>query len=103
MKKKTLTKRQILNELLVVEEKISKHNEKQNRLYRSGEKLDDVRSNFASQLDDICIKEQRKQGDRFPDKSIKEPIIYKKHVFSSIRNKYGTGYQLVIEPIKIIK
>lgn len=103
MKKKALTKRQVLNELLIVEERKCKHDESQTRLYRRGEKLDDMRSDLVTQLEKLCIKEQVKEGDTHPEQSIKGPILYKKHVFTLVRNTYGFGRHLTIEAIKTIK
>lgn len=102
MKKKALSKRQVLNELLIVEGKKRKHDESQDRLDLRGEKLDDRRSDLVEQLKSICIKEQSKDGVKFPIKSIKEPILYKKHVFSLI-NSRGFEHHLSIETIKEIK
>lgn len=102
-KKKALTKRQILNELLLVEEKIEKHGESQARLWSRGEKLDDTRKALVEQLKVMGVKEQRKEGVQFPARSIKEPILFKKHVFAEIDNNYGNGTHLSIKAIKVVK
>jgi len=103
MKKKALTKRQVLNELLIVEEKKAKYKESLSRVYRRGEKLDDARSDLVEQLEKLCTKEQREDGVNWPERSIKEPILYKSHVFSIVRNSCDRGTHLTIEPIKAVK
>jgi len=101
--KQKLTKRQILNELLVVEEKKRKHDVSQTRLYRRGEKLNDSRAFLVEQLMVIGFKEQQKEGIRFPKLSIKDPIIFKQHVFAEVMDAYRNGTSLTIKPIKVVK
>lgn len=103
MKKKALTKRQILNELLIVEEKNAKYEASLQRVYRRGEKIDDKRRDLVGQLESICIKEQQKDGVRYPQVSIPEPILYKKHVFASIKTGCGGGTHFSIKPVKAIR
>ncbi len=67
---KKLTKRQILNELLDLNEKQKKIYASRRRLDKRVSKLEDRRSELADQLADICRK-----GDGI------KPIVYKKQLF----------------------
>ena len=94
MKKRKLTKRQILNELLVVEEKKDKYNASLTRLYARGTKLDDQKNDLAKQLDAACREEAKKNGgswDSYPDYE-REPIIFKQHIFELSNSRWRNDY-----------
>jgi len=100
--KKKLTKRQILNELLVVEEKKAKYEESLARVYKRGERLDDRYNELAEQLETISNRELRKAGLN-PYDVTPEPILFKQHVFAIVPSRYGNGKSLQINSVKAVK
>lgn len=87
MKKRKMTKRQLLNALLDNDETKRKLYESQKRIWSREEKLDEHRQELSEQLSNICYKEQHTEGKPYPGAS---PIVFKKHVFK-VRGK--TGYR----------
>jgi len=98
--KKKLTKRQILTELLDVEEKKAKYEQSLQRVYKRGEKLDDIRNDLTEQLKTISYQEIRKAGGN-PHEDAPEPILYKGHVFSLVKGRWGEDFK--ISSVKAIK
>jgi len=98
--KKKLTKRQILNELLLVEEQKAKYEESLKRVYARGEKLTTKFKKLSEQLETITYREL-KATSVYPYTTAPEPILYKGHVFSVSHDNWGKKLEIV--PVKVIK
>jgi len=96
MKKRKLTKRQILNELLAVKEKQEKVYASQLRLSNREETLDDQKMKLADELKEICLKERVKNGNQSKYFGDEDPILFKNHVFTIISAGWSsTDIQIV--------
>ena len=103
MKKKALTKRQVLNELLVIKEKKVKYEETLARVYSRGERLDDRYNQLKAELEVGLDKEIRKDGLN-PYNTLPEPILYKGHVFALIKGKWDCRERVLeINSVKAVK
>lgn len=80
MNKRKMTKRQLLNELMVVEDKRAAITASEERLYRRTEKLDELHGSLADDLLAICLKEQKKDGRAFS--YVEDPIVFKGNSFT---------------------
>jgi len=79
MKQRKMTKRQLLNELLVIEEKRAKIEASETRLYNRRKKLKEDHGKLANDLLVVCLKEQKKVGG---DCSyVEDPIVFKGNSF----------------------
>jgi len=86
MKPKKLTKRQILNELLVLEDKKTALAASQDRLWDRSSKLSTAHRKLASELEEVCLAEAKKMG---AEEDFDEPIFFKQHIFTV---EPGNGY-----------
>jgi hypothetical protein len=80
MKQKKMTKRQVLDGLLAIEEERKKIKIVEERLDRREQRYIDKREKLSKQLADILREEQKKNGEdtwRAPD-----PVLYKNHTFA---------------------
>jgi len=97
MKRKKLTKRQLLNELLVAEEAQKKIDASTARLWKREKVLNKKREKLSHELSEILYEERKASGEK------KEPIIYKSHMFDiSGRTGWGTA-SCDIAAIKSVK
>lgn len=100
MKQKKMTKRQILNELLVVEEKKAAIAKSADRLQTRRNNLRGKHCDLAEQLEAMCDKELVKAG---AEGDAIEPIIFKNKIFEV---EPGDGYHrtaVVIQGAKSVK
>jgi len=100
MKRKKLTKRQILNELLVLEDKNTALDASQARLWERQVKLTSAHKRLAGELEEICIADAKKQGF---SENFEEPILFKQHVFTVEPGGYSGRTTVTIQGTKNVK
>jgi len=100
MKRKKLTKRQILNELLTLEDKKAALSASQDRLWERSGKLTNAHKKLAGELEEICIADAKKQG---VSEDFEEPILFKQHVFTVEPGGYSNRTTVSIQGTKNVK
>jgi hypothetical protein len=80
VKKRKMTKRQLLNALLENEEKKIKLKESRKRLYARETKLKDERDELEKNLKEIILMEQEKNGGS--EYYVEGPIVFKGNAFT---------------------
>ncbi len=98
MKQKKLTKRQVLNELLVANDVAEKIEASRNRLDKREEKLIDKVADLTDQLIAICDKDVPKIGGHS-----RLPIIFKNHIFTPSAGSMYSSSKCYIESVTNVK
>lgn len=97
MAKKKPTKRQLLNELLEVDEKLAKVRMSILKSQSRKDKIEAELQDLSFNLQEICRAEQTKAGKY----GYGDSIVYKKHVFSF--ESGNIGLKLKISPVNTVK
>lgn len=97
---KKLTKRQILNELLVIEEKKAAITKSSQRLQARRNKVTAAHCNLAEQLEAICEEEQIAAGN---EDDVYKPIVFKNHIFEVDTGGYMSRTTVDIQGAKSVK
>jgi len=96
-----MTKRQVLNALLDVEEERKKIKASQIRLENRESRYEDKREGLSKQLAAVLKKEQEKEG--IDTWHTPDPVLYKNHTFAPTTGSRWSPAKCVITAVKSVK